>query len=266
MSRAPWALVVAGFRRYATYRQATLAGAFTNIVFGFLRCYVMLAVAASAGGMLRGYDGAQLATYVWLGQGMLSVVNMWVSLDLAERVRTGDVVADLLRPINPLWTYLWTDVGRAGFAMLTRFVVPMAAGLVFFELYLPRRPGTYLLVACSIAAAVVLGFAGRYLVGLTAFWLLDVRGVMMAWSVLSTVASGLYFPLPILPDWLYAGLWVGTPFPSLLQATVDIAVERGGPGHGLLLLAGQVAWAAVLLALCEVVQRRAVRKLVVQGG
>jgi ABC-2 type transport system permease protein len=30
-------LVVAGFRRHATYRQAALAGLLTNIVFGLLR-------------------------------------------------------------------------------------------------------------------------------------------------------------------------------------------------------------------------------------
>src|SRR5262245_15462414 len=43
-------LAKTGFRRYSTYRQATLAGIFTNSVFGFLRCYVMLAVAACRGG------------------------------------------------------------------------------------------------------------------------------------------------------------------------------------------------------------------------
>ncbi|GAA4412443.1 ABC transporter permease [Actinokineospora soli] len=260
---AAWALVKAGFRRYATYRQATFAGAFTNIFFGFLRCYILLAVAAQAGGVVGGYDGAQLATYVWLGQGMLAVVNMWVQLDLAERVRSGDVVTDLFRPINPLWTYLWADLGRAGFAVLTRFAAPMAAGLVFFEVHLPQRPITYALVLVSIAAASVVGFAGRYLVGLTAFWLLDTRGAVAAWGVLSSVGSGLYFPLAVLPEWLRVALWVGTPFPYLLQATADIAVERGDP---LLILAGQLGWAVVLLALCGVVQRRATRRLVVQGG
>ncbi|GGS50852.1 ABC transporter permease [Actinokineospora fastidiosa] len=263
MPRASWALITAGFRRYATYRQATFAGTFTNIVFGFLRCYIMLSVAASAGGLLRGYDSAQLVTYVWLGQGMLAVVNMWVPLDIAERVRTGDVVTDLFRPINPLWTYLWTDIGRAGFAMLTRFTVPIAAGLVFFEMHLPRNPLTYALVVLSIVAAAVVGFGGRYLIGLTAFWLLDTRGAVAAWGMLSTVGSGLYFPLTVLPEWLRVVLWVGTPFPSLLQATADIAVGRGDP---LLILAGQVFWAVVLLALCGAVQRRATRKLVVQGG
>ncbi|MGQ0838737.1 ABC transporter permease [Actinokineospora sp.] len=266
MPRALWALTVAGFRRYATYRQATVAGAFTNVVFGFLRCYILLAVAAAAGSTVAGYDVAQLVSYVWLGQGMLAVVNSWTMLDLAERVRSGDVVADLLRPIDPLWTYLWTDVGRAGFALLTRFVVPLVVGALAFGLYVPKHLVTYPLFALSIVLAVLVGFACRYLIGLSAFWLLDIRGVTIVWVFASGACSGLYFPLAILPDWLSTALWVATPFPALLQAPLDIVVERGGTGHGLLLLASQAAWTVVLLFVCRRVQTRAVRKLVVQGG
>jgi ABC-2 type transport system permease protein len=262
MPRAYWALVVAGFRRYATYRQATVAGMFTNSVFGFLRCSVLLAVAAGAGGAVAGYSGPQLITYVWLGQGMLAVVNSWTMLDLAERVRSGDVVADLLRPVDPLWTYFWTDIGRAGFAMLTRFTAPLAVGALAFGLYVPRDIGTYPLVAVSIVLAIVVGFACRYLVGLTAFWLLDIRGVSMFWVFLSGAGSGLYFPLAVLPDWLSTALWVATPFPALLQAPLDIAVERGGAE----ILAMQLFWAVALIGCCRVVQARAVTKLVIQGG
>ncbi|WP_436495900.1 ABC transporter permease [Actinokineospora sp. HUAS TT18] len=264
MSRAPWALMVAGFRRYATYRQATVAGIFTNSVFGFLRCYVLLAVAA--GGTVAGYSGPQLITYVWLGQGMLAVVNTWTTLELAEQVRSGDIVADLLRPMDPLWTYLWTDLGRAGFSLLTRFSVPLLVGALAFGLYVPEHAATYALTALSIVLAVVVGFACRYLVGLTSFWLLDVRGVQMFWTFASGAGSGLYFPLAILPDWLTAVLWFGTPFPSLLQAPLDVAVERGGFGHVAAVIGGQVVWAVVLLLACRVVQARAVAKLVVQGG
>ncbi|MFC5287770.1 ABC transporter permease [Actinokineospora guangxiensis] len=263
MPRASWAMVRAGFRRYATYRQATIAGTVTNTVFGFLRCYILLSVAAAAGGTLRGYDAEQLVTYVWVGQGMLAAVSFWTPLDIAERVRTGDVVTDLFRPVNPMWTYLCTDLGRVGFALLIRFTAPFAAGLVFFEMYLPQRPHTYLLAAVSLVAAAFVGFAGRYLVGLSAFWLMDTRGAMAAWGVLATVGSGLYFPLAVLPEWLRVVLWVGTPFPSLLQATADIVVARGDAA---LILGGQIAWAIGLLALCGLVQRRATGRLVVQGG
>jgi ABC-2 type transport system permease protein len=104
------------------------------------------------------------------------------------------------------------------------------------------------------------------MVALTSFWLLDVRGVQMVWVVASGVGSGLYFPLPVLPDWLVVLLWVGTPLPSLLQAPLDVVVERGGTGHGLLLVAGQVAWVLVVCRLARSVQRRALRRLVIQGG
>ena len=263
--RAYTALAGAGFRRYSTYRQATVGGAIANTTFGFLRCYVLLSVAGSAG-VLAGYDRAQLATYVWLSQGLLAVVSAWGQLDLADRVRSGEVVADLLRPINPLTLYLFTDLGRAGFAMLTRFVVPVVVGLLAFDLYLPRQPASYPLFLVSVLLATLIVFCCRYLVGLSAFWLLDVRGVVMTWTFLWGGASGLYFPLPVLPRWVQLTLWIGTPFPSTLQAPLDIAVERGGFGHAGLAVLAQLVWLAISLLVCRHVQRRAWRKLVIQGG
>lgn len=259
------ALAGAEFRRYVTYRQATFAGAFTNTVFGFMRCYILLSVAGVTG-QVAGYDPAQLVTFVWVGQGLLAVVNYWGQQELPERVRSGQVVSDLLRPVDLMTGFLAADTGRAAHAMLTRFVVPVAAGLVFFDFYLPAHAVTYLLFAVSTTLAVLVASACRYLVALTSFWLLDSRGAQMVWVVASGAGSGLYFPLPVLPDWVVTLLWVGTPFPALLQAPLDVAVERGGTGHGLLLIAGQVAWLAITIAIGRVVQRRALRRLVVQGG
>src|SRR5262245_18109603 len=141
IAQAYVALAVAGFRRHATYRQAMAAALVTNTVFGFLRFAVMLAVIAEAG-TVAGYDGTRLATFVWVGQGLIGVVLLWSPVDLAERIRTGDIVADLLRPIDPVWQALATDIGRAGFASLTRFVAPVVVGALAFDLHAPRRLAT----------------------------------------------------------------------------------------------------------------------------
>jgi ABC-2 type transport system permease protein len=261
------ALAWSGFRRYATYRQATIAGAFTNTVFGFLRCYVLLAVAAGAsGGRPAGYDRQQLATFVWLGQGLLTVVAMWGWTDLADRIRTGDVVAELLRPVNPVISYLAPDVGRAGHAMLTRFVLPVVTGAIFFDLYVPHRWGTVPLFALSVVLAVVGSFGCRFLVNAVAYWLHDARGPMILWTLAAGVLAGLYFPLRFLPGWAAVTLWVATPLPGLLQTPIDVLLERDPPALQAGLVALQAIWAAVLLLLCRVVQRRAERKLVAQGG
>lgn len=263
--RAYAALTGAGFRRFATYRQAAVGGAVANVSFGFLRCYVLLSI-AGAGGKVAGYDTAQLATFVWVGQGLLAVVGAWGMIDLADRVRSGDVVADLLRPVGPFAEYLCIDLGRAGFGMLTRFVAPLAVGLLVFPLYLPNAPLVYPLLAVSILLAVLISFCCRYLIGLAAFWLLDVRGVVMAWVFLWGFGSGVAYPLPVLPPGVELALWVATPFPTMLQGPLDIAVERGGLSHAFLVLLAQALWLIVMLVLCRQVERRALRRLVVQGG
>lgn len=261
------ALSAAGFRRYATYRQANLAGAFTNVVFGFLKTYVLLAVVAGAGGSeVAGYTREQLVTFVWAGQGILTVVYLWAWTDLADRIRTGDVVSDLLRPVHPVWAYLAGDLGRAANALVTRLVPPFVIGPLFFPVYLPQRWTTVALFAVSLVLATVGCFACRFLVNASGYWLLDVRGPLILWMIAVGVLGGLYFPIRFLPDGLVTAVWVLTPLPGLFQTPLDVLVERDGPAGQLALVGLQVVWAVVLLLACRTVQRRAERKLVVQGG
>lgn len=259
-------LARSGFRRWASYRQATVAGAVTNTVFGLVRCYVLLAVAAGAGGTAAGYGVEQLATYVWFGQGLLAVILLWGWTDLADRIRTGEVATDLLRPVGPVALYLATDLGRAGHAVLFRFLPPVAIGAAVFDLYLPARPGTWPLFAVSTALAVVICFGCRFLVNAASYWLLDIRGVAAAWAIVAPLAAGLMFPLRFLPEPLWMALYLATPFPSLAQIPLDLIVERDPAGIQVGLVGVQALWVAFILSACVAVQRRAERRLVIQGG
>ncbi|MFC3742795.1 ABC transporter permease [Paractinoplanes deccanensis] len=228
---------------------------------------MLLAVAAGApGGRPGGYDPEQLATYVWVGQGLLVVVGIWGWTDLSDRIRSGDVAADLLRPVPPVTAYLAADLGRGLYGMLTRFVPPVVAGLLFFPFKTPDRWQTIPLFAVSVALAVIGSFGCRYLINATAYWLHDARGPLVFWTLASGVLAGLYFPLRLLPDWLAVTLWVGTPLPGLLQTPLDVLVERDGPAIQVGLVALQAVWAVVMVKAAAVVQKRAERKLVVQGG
>ena len=263
--RAYLALARAGFRRHATYRQAMVAAVVTNSVFGFLRFAVMLAVLGGTRTVV-GYDEPQLATFVWAGQGLIGVVLLWSPPDLAERIRTGDVVMDLLRPIDPVWQLLAADLGRAGYAACTRFVVPVATGALVFHLYTPTHVVTYALFVGSAVLATIVCFGCRYLVNAAAYWLLDARGPNTFWTLASGMLGGLYFPVWFLPDAMATALVVGTPFPSVVQIPLDVLVERGSVGLRLGLLGVQAGWVVAILALCRWVQACGERKLVIQGG
>jgi ABC-2 type transport system permease protein len=259
-----FALTRAGFGRYATYRRATFASAFTNTMFGFLNCYLLLAV-LGARGRVAGYDASGLATYVWVGQGLLGVVQLFTWTDVADRIRTGDIVSDLLRPVDPLIAYLAVDLGRAGHALLVRLTIPLAVGALVFRLRWPTEPETWLLVVLSVPLGVVVSFAIRYGCNLLAFWWMDARGPSTIWMLGVALGSGIVVPVPFYPGWLQPVIWL-TPFPWMYQAPLDVLLERGGPVHQLALLAGQIGAAAAALALAYGVQRLALRTLEVQGG
>jgi len=254
-------LLRAGFLRYATYRQATLAGLTTNIVFGLLRSAVLVAVLEQRG-TVAGYDLATAVTYVWLGQGLLTVVLLWGDQELSRRVRSGDVVIDLGRPWDLQAALLAGDLGRAGFAVCTRLLPPAAFGAIVFGFRWPEHLTTYGLFVVSALLAVVASFGIRFLLNASAFWLLDARGVLAVWGVAGGLLAGLVLPLAWFPQWARAVLW-WTPFPALFQTPIDVFIERGG---ALGLIAHQLVWTVLLLVAGRVALTRGSRRLVVQGG
>ncbi len=257
--------MAAGFRRYASYRQATLAGAFTNTVFGVVKVSILFAAADAAGGMVAGYDRAALSTYTWVSQGLIAVVWVFAWTTVTDRVRSGDVAIDLGRPVHPVAAWLAEDVGRAGQACLVRFVGPLVIGGLIYGLRVPQHWATVPLFVLSTAVAVVVSFGCRLLVSLTAFWLVDVRGLVHFYVLASGALCGLLVPVHFLPGWARTVAYA-TPFPSMLQAPVDVATERVTGLAALGTLGVQAAWAVGLLAVCVHVCDRGTRRLVVQGG
>ncbi|MEV5321135.1 ABC-2 family transporter protein [Streptomyces sp. NPDC052687] len=258
------AVAAGAFRRYATYRAATAAGVFANTVFGLILVYTYLALWDERP-RLGGYDQAQAVTYVWLGQALLAAAAIGgggFEDELMERIRTGDVAIDLYRPADLQLWWLASDLGRAGFQLLGRGVVPFAFGAVFFEVALPSEPLRWAAFLVAVVLGVVVGFGIRYLVALSAFWLIDGTGVVQMSWLAGFFCSGMLLPLNVFPGEL-GEVVRALPWSSLLQAPADVLLGTADP---LPTFAFQAAWAVALLALGRLVQSAATRRVVVQGG
>jgi ABC-2 type transport system permease protein len=261
------AVAVRAFRRYSTYTAATLAGIFTNSVFGVIISFTYIAVweqNPDAGG----YDVTDALTYCWLAQAMIMTVVIWgggATDDLADRIRTGDVAVDLYRPVSFLGWWLASDLGRAGYHLLTRGLAPTVVAAVLFDLRFPPSPLAWALFFVSVLLAVVVSFGLRMLVAATAFWLMDHNGVKNLAVVFSMFCSGLVVPLVLFPGWT-RDLVMALPWASFVQVPVDIWLGRRSGLSAVNGLAFQAGWSVVLLLLCALVLRQATRKVVVQGG
>ena len=262
--RLYWEIARRGYRRYAAYPAATIAGVFTNTVFGFIQAYVMLAIFEQRA-QIGDYDSTDVVTYVWLAQGMLMTVYIWGWFEVAQRVRTGDVATDLHRPFDFQFYWLAQDLGRAAYHALYRGVPPFILGALFFQLNLPESALTWLAFAVSLVLAVTISFAFRFLFNLASFWLVDYRGAAVLAMVVSTVFSGMIIPLVLFPDWLETLAWA-LPFAGMVQAPVEIFLRHVSGLEAVGLLALQAFWAVALLGLGRLAFNAGTRKLVVQGG
>ena len=190
-------LAVAEFRRFSTYRAATVAGVVTNSVFGFIRVGVLIAAITAAGGVLGGYDVKQASTYVWLGQAFLAPISMYGWSDLAERVRTGDIAVDLARPIDLQLSWWARDLGRAAFALPTRGLAPLLVGALTVGLAFPGHWSAYPLGLLSLLLAISISFCCRYGMNLIAFWTVDVQGYLNFYAMTLGLLSGFGIALTV---------------------------------------------------------------------
>ena len=267
--RVHFAVYARGLRRHSTYRAATVAGVLTNSVFGAINAMVLLAVFA-ARPQINGYDATDAVTQVFVGQMLITVtmiISISPSLDLAERIRTGEVAGDLLRPIPLQGWWLAQDLGRATFGLVFRGLPTFLTGVVLFDVVVPDGVGRSLAFFASVLLAALVGFALRYLYSLCGFWMLDSRGIWAVNGLVGPVLAGMLLPLALFPPMIGDALRL-SPWASMVQIPAEVLLGKDELSGGSVLgaLALQSFWAAVLLGLGAWLTSVATRRVVIQGG
>jgi ABC-2 type transport system permease protein len=262
--RLYWEVARRGFRRYSTYRAATVAGVATNTIFGLIRAYILIAVFRQRT-TVGSFDVTDAITFTFVTQGLLMPVGAFGRREISERIRTGDVVSDLYRPVDFQAYWLAHDAGRAVFQLIARGIPPVVLGALVFHLRLPRTPTTWLAFVLSITLGLVVSFGVQFLVSLTGFWLIDDRGPNQLATTIQLFLSGIVVPIVLFPHWL-EGFARHSPFGAMVELPVEVLLGKY-PGDRLLpVLALQLAWALALLGAGRLVLAAATRKVVIQGG
>ena len=262
--RLYWEVVKHSFKRYMTYRAAAIAGLGTNFFFGLLRVALLLALYGDRQ-EVAGYTVAGIVTYTGLTQALIAYLSLFGWYDLMDSVRSGEVAVDLLRPMHFMAFWMMQDLGRAVVNLLLRGVTIMAIYALIFQLAYPMGALQWLGLLISIFLSWLISFGFRFLINLAAFWSPDAQGIGRFFYTASWFFSGFLMPLALFPTWLNTlARW--TPFPYMLNTVVEIYLGiTTGVDLGLALLL-QLAWVGVLLVCGQFILRRAIRRLVIQGG
>lgn len=253
------------FRRYVTYRGAMLGGMAANTVFGGIKAFIVTAIWRHKT-VIGGYDLRDVLTYTFVAQALIGPMSILTNnLDIPARIRSGDIGTDLFRPVDFQGYWLAQDFGRAGFAIVGRSLVPFVAGALLFRVRVPTDPRVWAAFAGALALGMLVSFALRYLAAMSAFWLLDEKGVTGFMNMLTMFFGGLTMPLVLFPGWL-GDVARALPWASVILVPVNVFLGKLSGAALVGAYAFEAAWAVALLALGRFVTTRARRRAVVQGG
>ncbi|GIV79239.1 ABC-2 family transporter protein [Litorilinea aerophila] len=259
-----WELTLLAVRRQLTYRAATLAGLMTNLFFGLLRAVVLMAL-YGAREEVAGMTVQDAITYTGLTQAAIAYLSIFGWYDLMDSVYTGQVGADLLKPLGYFRFWLALDLGRALVALVTRGLSILLLYALVVDLTVPQGMVQWMGLAAALFLSWLVSFGWRFLVNLASFWTPNARGIGRFAFGSAWVLSGFFMPLRFFPQW-FIDLSHLTPFPSMVNTVIEVYLGLlQGPAL-LQALAVQLAWAAALALLCSLVLRAGLGRLVIQGG
>jgi ABC-2 type transport system permease protein len=201
---------------------------------------------------------------VMLGRAFSSMPGL--TTGIARDVRDGSIKKFLTQPVD-LFDYLFWH--RVAHKLVYYLVAAGPFALVFWlcRSYFPGWPDPFTLLAtvAALLLAFLIGFLIESLMGLMAFWYLEVGSLVFVYMLLNYFLSGHMLPL----DWLpspYSDLVLWLPFKYLAYVPAAILLQRYTTEQLLWELAIGAVWVVGLWALNRWTLARGLHRYSAYGG
>ena len=259
-------------RAILQYRAAALAAVATQVFWGLLRVMILDGFYRSDPGA-SDFTTVHLVSYVWLGQALFGLFPMNVDPLASDRIRSGAVAYELLRPLDLYANWGVSVIGwrigrtalRAVPLLLFAAVLLPLIGARSWALDAPASVAAALGFAVAIALGVLTGMAITLLGQTIMLWTLSSTGWNAILPLASWICSGMVVPLPYLPDVARAVLEL-LPFAGLIDTPFRIYSGHLAGSEAVRALLIQAAWVVCLVAAGHRLMAAGIRKVVIQGG
>ena len=250
------------------YRAAAYAGIFTQFIWGAMEILLYRAFyQADADAFPMRFEA--LTAYIWMQQAFLMMFMPWVwEGELFGCIENGDVAYELCRPISIYW--MWFSRCVAG--RLSK-VALRCMPILIIAFFLPKPYGILLPTDGSVLVlffiTMVLGLldvvAFSMLVYMSAFFTIQSNGIRAIINSAAELLSGAVIPLPFLPD---AWRSVVELLPFAMMQNVPLRIYSGDISGKEIYqkIVFQIFWFFVMILIGKWMERRAMKKVVVQGG
>lgn len=253
--RAYWA-------RARAYRGAFVIWA-VSAMFPLVMMSVWIALAQE--GSINGYGAADFAGY-YLGAILVRrITGCGIVQYLEDLVRTGELAVYLLKPLGVVH-HLFARVLTMRVVAVGFLVIPVGLGVLLtpgrqFDL----SPFNLLLFGAACAVGLLFEFILQYLIGGLSFWIVQARGIDVAFSFVKLFFGGYLMPLALFPAGAQVVLrWL--PFQSSIGLPMDILTGRLPATAAAALIGICALWVLLLMALAQQVWRAGLKSFSAVGA
>ena len=217
--------------------------------------------------LINGYTYGDMVAYsllVMVGRAFSSMPGL--TTGIARDIRDGSVKKFLIQPIDLLDYLFWHRVAHK----LVYYAVAFFPFVFVFWLcrhYLRGWPDMVTCAGCgvSLVLAFLVGFLIESLMGLCAFWFLEVSSLVFVYMLLSYFLSGHMLPLDWLPD-PYGNAIRLLPFKYLAFVPAAILLEKYDHQQLAVELVQGIGWVVVLFVLNRIALSRGLKRYSAFGG
>ena len=250
------------------YRAAAAAGVCTQFAWGFLTLLLYRAFYRADPSAFP-MEFSQLSSYVWLQQAFLALFMGWImENEIFSSILDGNIAYELVRPIRiyPMW-YARSLANRLSKAALRCVPILLIALLVPapYGLSAPAGAKSFLWFLCTMLLGVLVTVAFTMLIYMLSFFTLSPDGLRIVFMSVIEFCQGAILPLPFFPDGIRQFMEL-LPFASMQNVPLRAySGDLSGTALQKAILL-QLFWLFALIALGRLLERFALKKVIVQGG
>lgn len=257
-------IIAATLQQALAYRIMAISSIVSNMFWIVILYHVWQAVFAEQD-QLEGFTWNQMQTYILLAYGINAMIGFASASRMIATIRQGDVVIDMIRPINFMRSQLSYAVGLAILEGAVSFTLTIGVGIVFLDMQPPASVGYGLLFLVSLPVGFLTKFLFVFSYSLLVFWVTNPAGINGTQIALVNIFAGVLIPIQFLPGWL-ATIAEWSPLRGIVSTPATIYLGHLEGGRLALVFGAQVAWAILFWLFAEWAWPRAFRAVEIQGG
>jgi ABC-2 type transport system permease protein len=250
------------------YRIAALAGVCTQFFWGFMFIMIFEAFYASSA-VQQSISLRQLIQVIWLQQSFLVFIMLWFrDSELLNLITNGNIAYELCRPTD-LYSFWYAKLiaQRLSGALLRCFPIIFIAALLPYpyNFSLPPNLFAFILFLITLILGLVLVVAISMLLYISIFYTMNATGSLLIFGVFGEFLSGLIIPVPFMPEFLKKIVYI-LPFRYTSDLPFRIYAGNIGINEALKSIGVQLFWIITLVLLGRLWMKKALRRIVIQGG